>query len=286
LEARQRRINLKTANKWLGASYLSIGCLLVSCSHQKAATPIRIEEQLLRLIANTQIATHRLEADCIRRQGVSEIFRSPKITQVLNIESVESGASVLARKSDDELIYLRTLLRNESPPMSPDMRSARFEAITINGRKVPGGCSLWAVNEARQTIKNLDLAMSVQEKMQRAIGSNNQALSPVKYRWLKCLTGESKKIAKTRKIEGPGEFRLAFGGDSLLVLRRSADLEKARVALRLLGAQQVDVLAEVERCETKVNYLEEFQRVRNKSIAQVLNGLDAQSQLQLKQLSS
>lgn len=275
---------MKYSKPFVVIPFLLVGSLLVSCSHQKAAKPIRTEERLLKLIADSQVEVHRLEADCVRRQGVSEIVKVAKSVNVLNMDPLESGASVLATKSDEDLTYLRKLLGGEPPSMSPDMRAARFGPITIDGRRVAGGCSLWAARQARRTVKNLDLAMSVQEKLQKIMRSEDQVLSPVKYQWLACLTGETKKIAKTRKFQGPSAFRLAFGGDALQVLRRSDDLDKARIALRLLGAQQLDVLVEVQRCETKVNYPDEFQRVRSASIAQVLNGLDAQSLVQIEGL--
>jgi hypothetical protein len=276
--------DMKSLKACIGTSSVALAFSLVSCTHQKAAKPIRTEERLLSLIADSQVEVHRLEADCVRRQGGQEIVTVAKNINVLNMDSLESGAAVLSTKSDEDLTYLRKLLSGEPPSMSPDMRAARFGSITINGRKVTGGCSLWAAKEARRTVKDLDLAMSVQEKLQKIVRSEDQALPPVKYQWLACLTGETKKITKTRKFQGPGAFRLSFGGDALQVLRRSEDLDKARVALRLLGAQQIDVLAEVQRCQTKVNYLEEFQRVRNASIAKVLNGLDAQSLRQVEQL--
>jgi hypothetical protein len=232
---------------------------------------------MLALISRAQITINSLEASCVRRQGVSEAVKPAKKIDVLNIATLQSGASELLSRTDEDLGYIRALFSGSSAAsMSPEMTSARFGTITIDGRKTTGGCSAWAVSEARKTVGDLDLAMSVQEKLGNANRTEDQALSPVKFRWLACLTGEARRIVKTRKFNGPSEFRLAFGSDSLLVLRNSASLDNARRELKILERQQADVLVEINRCEKKVGFAQEFQRARSESIARVLAGLNVE----------
>jgi hypothetical protein len=249
--------------------------IAASCSSRQ---PVSAESKVLKLFAVLDEAakvTEDLKSNCMVGQGFGRLV-SPKAVSVMIPDPDRPPVAQLVGLSDAELQAKIDLLNMPMPVIDPAETRVRYEEARIDGKVIAGGCTAWTRQKAKETDNRIALANAAVEQLakedKKLIGKREAANAG----WLKCLEGETARVAAANGIKTEGGLTSHMGLAALEAIRNGPDLQVARQRLSLLKDEQKIYWDENKRCESTVDH-EKLDEIYETATNETLAKLDLES---------